>query len=237
MTSVTGVLSCYSPIPNTFYYEKMSEENKQILSLEKVRVLASLMEKHLATPKNYPLTPNSLTLACNQKSNRSPVMNMEEGKVVNTAQQLKELGYVSIDYGERIVKFSHRAPGMLKVMREEQAVLAILMLREPLTLSDIKARTEKMVGFETIEQVATSVKQLMSRSPALVMELPVAAGQREERYTHLLAGEPDLSAIAVKATRAPSGSQTQKIAELESRVERLEAALDMVWNQDQKIKT
>ncbi|MBL4673015.1 MAG: DUF480 domain-containing protein [Arenicella sp.] len=209
----------------------MTEEITQLLTLEQARVLASLMEKHLATPKNYPLTPNSLTLACNQKSNRSPVMNMDEGKVVSSAQQLKELGYLSIDYGDRIVKFSHRAPGMLKITREEQAVLAMLMLREPLTLNDIKARTEKMVGFNDIEQVAVSVKQLMSRRPALVMELPVAVGQREERYTHLLSGEPDLSVIMLKETKSPSSSklQTNKLAELEARITRIEEALDMPW--------
>ncbi|MFT6097602.1 MAG: hypothetical protein ACJAYF_000135 [Arenicella sp.] len=209
----------------------MTEEIPQLLTPEQVRVLASLMEKHLATPKNYPLTPNSLTLACNQKSNRSPVMNMDEGKVVSSAQQLKELGYLSIDYGDRIVKFSHRAPGMLKITREEQAVLAMLMLREPLTLSDIKARTEKMIGFDDLEQVAVSIKQLMSRSPALVMELPVAVGQREERYTHLLSGEPDLSVIVVKETKSPSSSKSQsnKLAELEARIARIEEALDMPW--------
>lgn len=209
----------------------MTEEITQLLTAEQVRVLASLMEKHLATPKNYPLTPNSLTLACNQKSNRSPVMNMDEGKVVSSAQQLKEMGYLSIDYGDRIVKFSHRAPGMLKVTREEQAVLAMLMLREPLTLNDIKARTEKMIGFDNLEQVADSVKQLISRSPALVMQLPVAIGQREERYTHLLSGEPDLSVIMVKETKSTgsSKSNTIKLAELEARIARIEEALDMPW--------
>ena len=209
----------------------MSEEIKKILSHEQVRVLASLMEKHLATPKNYPLTPNSLTLACNQKSNRQPVMTLEEGKVVGTAQQLKELGYVSIDYGDRIVKYSHRAPGMFKVTREEQAILAMLMLREPLTLSDLKARTEKMIGFDSVDEVHASVKQLMSRNPALVMELPIAVGQREQRFTHLLSGEPDLSAITVKTSKpSSSNTQAQKIAELEERVARLEAALDMEWS-------
>ncbi|MFT6724708.1 MAG: hypothetical protein ACJARN_001575 [Arenicella sp.] len=214
---------------------EMTEETTQVLTIEQARVLASLMEKHLATPKNYPLTPNSLTLACNQKSNRSPVMDLDEGKVVGSAQQLKELGYVSIDYGDRIVKFSHRAPGMLKITREEQAVLAMLMLREPLTLSDIKARTDKMVSFDDIEQVGVSVKQLMSRSPALVIELPVAIGQREERYTHLLSGEPDLSAVAIKQAKAPSvdksmGKSASKLAELEARITRIEDALDMHWS-------
>lgn len=209
----------------------MSDTERLPLNTEQVRVLASLMEKHLSTPKNYPLTPNSMTLACNQKSNRSPVMALDEGKAVATAQQLKERGYVSIDYGDRIVKYSHRAPGMLKITREEQAVLAILMLREPQTLSDLKARTDKMVGFASIEQVKESVKQLITRTPPLVMELPLAVGQREERYTHLLAGEPDLSVINIKPSKAaPSRSQTQKIAELEARIERLEHALDMQWD-------
>ena len=211
-------------------------QSQTILTPEQVRVLASLMEKHLATPKNYPLTPNSLTSACNQKSNRAPVMSMEEGKVVSNAQKLKEMGFVSIDYGDRIVKFSHRAPGMLKVTREEQAVLAMLMLREPLTLNDIKARTEKMVAFESIEKVRDAVQQLIGRSPALVMELPVAVGQREERYTHLLGGEPDLSAINVKPNKAPSANssankaQAVRISELEARIARLEEALDMQWD-------
>ena len=212
----------------------MSEENNQVLTQEQVRVLACLMEKHLATPKNYPLTANSLTLAVNQKSNRHPVMAMDEGRVVNTAQQLKELGYVSVDYGERIVKYSHRAPGKFNIAREEQAVLAMLILREPLTLNDIKARTEKMIGFESIEAVDEVVKQLISHSPALVMELPVAAGQREQRYTHLIAGEPDLSTMvvkesAVKRVSAPSRSQQSKIEELEARIVRLEKALDLAW--------
>jgi len=139
----------------------VTDQAETVLTPEQVRVLASLMEKHLATPKNYPLTPNSLSSACNQKSNRSPVMSMEEGKVVSNAQKLKEMGFVSIDYGDRIVKFSHRAPGMLKITREEQAILAMLMLREPLTLNDIKARTEKMVAFESLDKVRDAVQQLM----------------------------------------------------------------------------
>ena len=212
----------------------MTLETSVVLTAEQVRVLASLMEKHLATPKNYSLTPNSLTLACNQKSNRFPVMNLEEGKVVGAAQQLKELGYLSIDYGDRIVKFSHRAPGMLKVTRQEQAILAMLMLREPLTLSDIKARTAKMVDFDDLQQVKDSLDQLMARKPALVMQLPVAVGQREERFTHLLSGEPDLSEINIKPAKSSSSSKSQaaKIAELEARIARLEDALDMVWDND-----
>jgi len=210
----------------------MDDVKHPLLNAEQIRVLACLMEKHLATPNNYPLTANSLTLACNQKSNRQPVMNLDEGKVVNIAQSLNEQGYVSIDYGDRVVKYSHRAPGSFQITREQQAVLAILMLREPLTLNDIKARTEKMIGFESLDAVREVVDQLIDREPALLMALPVAVGQREQRYTHLIAGEPDLSEIEIKSSvrTANSGSQAQKIAELESRIERLEKALDMVWN-------
>ena len=206
----------------------MNEENKIVLTKEQTRVLACLMEKHLATPKNYPLTPNSLTLAVNQKSNRHPVMAMDEGKVVNTASQLKELGYVSIDYGDRITKFSHRAPGKLQITREEQAILAMLMLREPLTLNDLKARTEKMIGFASVGEVEEVVNELLKRSNALIVALPVAVGQREQRFTHLIAGEPDLSAIVVKEVKGSRGPvQADKIAELEARILRLEKALDM----------
>lgn len=204
--------------------------NNQVLSKEQIRVLACLMEKHLATPNNYPLTPNALTLACNQKSNRFPVMSLEEGKVVSTAQQLNELGYVGIEYGERINKYSHRAPGKLGITREQQAVLAMLMLREPLTLNDIKARTDKMVGFDNIEQVKDTVEELMSEGHTWVIKLPIASGQREERFTHLLAGEPDLTQMPVKEVKAsPEASQSQstKIAELERRIERLEAELNL----------
>lgn len=209
----------------------MLDLNQKPLTSVQARVLSCLMEKHLATPKNYPLTANSLTLACNQKSNRSPVLAIEEGKVVAAAQQLKELGFVSIDYGDRIIKYSHRAPGMLKITREEQAVLAMLMLREPLTLNDIKARTEKMIGFDSIEHVNDSVQQLISRTPVLVIQLPIAAGQREQRFTHLLCGEPDLSEIVVRTQKSSSSSfaSSVKIAELEQRIARLEEALDMAW--------
>lgn len=210
----------------------MNDQTNKPLSNEQTRVLACLMEKHLATPKNYPLTANSLTLAVNQKSNRHPVMSMDEGKVVNAANQLKELGFVSIDYGERIVKFSHRAPGKFQITREEQAVLAMLMLREPLTLNDIKARTEKMIGFSSIDEVESVVEQLLKRSNALVMALPVVVGQREQRYTHLIAGEPDLSTLTIKETKVSRGSQADKIAELEARIERLEKAINLEGSAD-----
>ena len=204
----------------------MTEETKKILYPEQVRVLACLMEKHLATPNNYPLTPNSLTLAVNQKSNRHPVVTWDEGLVVSTARMLKEMGYVSIDHAERIDKFSHRAPGKLNVSREEQALLAMLMLREPLTLNDLKARTEKMIGFDSIEQVEESILDLMSRTPPLVTALPVSAGQREQRYTHLLGGEPDLSSVVLKEAK-PANRTAEKLAELEARIERLEKAHDL----------
>ena len=205
--------------------EHSMESLSEVLSPEQSRVLACLMEKHLATPKNYPLTPNSLTLAVNQKSNRHPVMSMDEGRVVNTAHQLNEMGYVSVDRGERIVKFSHRAPGKFGITREQQAVLAMLMLREPLTLNDIKARTEKMIGFPSLDEVELVVEELLTRRPALVIALPVAAGQREQRFTHLIAGEPDLSKLPVKESKAFRASQADKMAELEARIERLEKAL------------
>ena len=199
----------------------------EILTKEQTRVLACLMEKHLATPNNYPLTPNSLTLAVNQKSNRHPVMSMDEGRVVGTANELHDLGYISIDQGERIVKYSHRVPRKFDVTREQQAVMAMLMLREPLTLNDIKARTEKMIGFSCLKEVEAVVEELLTRNPALVAALPVATGQREQRFTHLISGEPDVSELPVKESKVSRNLHADKMAELEARIERLEKALDL----------
>ncbi|MGH1539926.1 MAG: YceH family protein [Arenicella sp.] len=210
----------------------MSEHPQDpLLSHEQARVLACLMEKHLATPNNYPLTINSLVLACNQKSNREPVMNLTEGQVGHIVNELSEQSFVSIDYGDRANKMSHRAPGAFKITREEQAVLCMLMLRAPLTINDIKARTERMVTFDSIDAVKATIDSLLDREEPIVVLIPKGSGQREDRYTHLLCGEPDLEAYAKASAPRSSTNNTayeEKIAALEARIERLENHLGLV---------
>ncbi len=214
--------------------ERLKIPEEHLNALE-IRVLACLMEKHLATPKNYPLTPNSLTLACNQKTNREPVMNLSEGQVMHTVNQLVEKKLAYIDYGARTNKISHRAPGVWSLDRKQQAVLSMLMLRAPLTLNDVRARTERMVQFESLDELKDSLEELMTRAEALVTLIPKGNGRREERYTHLLSGEPEIEVDLVPrydsdSGTATSGSDAEKIKELEKRIERLEAQMQDLLN-------
>jgi len=218
----------------------MSESTKPILTLKQARVFACLVEKHLATPKNYPLTIHSLMLACNQKSNRKPVMNLDEGQVEHLAKELVELDLARIDYGARAKKVMHRAMGQLKINREQAAIVCMLILRESLTIADIKARTEKMIGFESIAAVQEVVKQLLEYETPLIVQLPKTSGQREERYTHTLCGEIDISEPIAQATRSEVSKSmskqenqallTQRIDELENRVQTIEKILNDLMN-------
>ena len=208
------------------------------LTVEQARVFACLIEKHLATPNSYPLTINSLMLACNQKSNRHPIMSLTEGQIGHISNELVELSLAKIEYGERANKVTHLAMRALNINREQAAILCMLVLREPLTLNDIKARTEKMIGFADANAVAEVVELLTDRNHPLVVLLPKTTGRREDRYTHLLSGKIDIESIAVN--KAPLQTSTQsneainmksnpaqdsRIDELENRIATLEEKL------------
>jgi len=213
------------------------ETNQRKLTKSQARVFACLVEKHLSTPKNYPLSINSLMLACNQKSNRYPVMSLDEGQVEHIAKELVDLDLARIDYGVRTKKVMHKAMGEFKINREEAAILCMLILREPLTLNDIKARTAKMVAFADVAAVNELVNKLMSRDEPLVVLLPRASGQREERYTHTLCGEVDVSKVISKSINKPAKLDkrnnpdlSQKIFELEERLAIVEKTLNELIN-------
>ncbi|MBT8142420.1 MAG: DUF480 domain-containing protein [Gammaproteobacteria bacterium] len=185
------------------------------------------MEKHLTTPKNYPLTINSLMLACNQKSNRDPVMNLTEGQVGHVVNELVELTLARIDYGSRTNKISHHAHGRITDDRKQQAILCMLMLRDSMTLNDIKARTDRMAVFENVNEIQSTLEDMMARDEATVMIIPKGIGQREDRYTHLLAGEPEIGVVQpvskVSTTRpVKQEASPSKLQELEERIAKLE---------------
>jgi uncharacterized protein YceH (UPF0502 family) len=184
-------------------------------------VLACLMEKHLATPKNYPLSVNSLQIACNQKSNRGLVMDLTIGQVEHTASELEGLDYVRMELGDRAKRFSHRAPIKFEIDRHGQAILAMLMLREPLTLVEIMARTERLANFDDLEHVKLVTDDLIERLEPLAILIPKGAGQREDRYTHLLNGAPNLDLIA----KHKNNTAKEEIAILKARVAELELEL------------
>ena len=211
----------------------MTEENTKIqLTPQQVRVLGCLMEKHLATPKNYPLSTNSLVLACNQKTNREPVMNLTEGQVGHLIKELVELNLVGIDYGSRTNKISHRVNGKLTENRKEQAIMCMLMLRAPLTLNDIKARTDRMVQFDSVNEIQTIIDELTNKAEPLVIIIPKGSGRREDRYTHLLCGEPDIEAISQSISKEVSSTRNEeshsKIQELEARIAKLEEQMSIL---------
>ncbi len=190
------------------------------------RVMACLMEKQLTTPNNYPLSMNSLLLACNQKSNRVPVMNLTEGELGHSVNQLESRKLVGVDYGGRATHVTHRVMTVFDIDRKQQAVLAVLMVREPITLNDIKTKTGRMEDFAGINEVKEVVESLITRDEALVVRIPKGPGSREDRYTHLLCGEVDVSAPVTQVKSSPKITvDTTRLDELEKRIEQLEAQI------------
>jgi uncharacterized protein YceH (UPF0502 family) len=198
--------------------------DEAVFSLLEARVIASLMEKELTTPDNYPLTINSLTLACNQKSNREPVMALTQGDVGHAVNQLAERGLLRVERGDRAHKVSQRTTSAFGISRKQQAILAVLMVRRPQTLNDLRVRTERMADFSGTEEIAAVLGELMERDPPLVVCLPKGPGQREDRYAHTLCGEvqPEPSGPPLPAGPA----QPDRLESLERRVERLERMLE-----------
>jgi len=174
------------------------------------------MEKQMTTPEYYPLTLNALVAACNQKSSREPVMNLAGGEVASTINTLRGRGLVTASSGGRADRFEQQLSRKLGLSPRERAVICVLLLREAQTVNEIRTRTDRMTDFADNEDVLETLTQLAGRETPLVMNLGKAAGQREERFTHLLCGEPDLAALAAPARS--SGTDKARIAELEAEV-------------------
>ena len=204
----------------------MSEETAPLLSPVDARILASLFEKEATTPDAYPLTLNAIVLACNQKTAREPVMDLEPGDVANALRRLETRAFVKSQHTARAERYAHRLEAVLSLTKPQTALLALLMLRGPQTAHELLSRTDRLARFEGIEDVQHALERLSRRTPALVVALPRQSGQRGERYAHLLCGEPDASAMAVSAANAGASSpMSERVAELEQRVAELEARL------------
>ncbi len=206
-------------------------EDKQIegayFDATEARVMACLMEKQLTTPNNYPLSLNSLLLACNQKTNRVPVMQLTEGELGHTVNQLEKRSLVGVDYGGRATHVTHRVITVFDISRKQQAVLAVLMVREPLTLNDIKTKTARMEDFSGVDEVLSVVESLIDRAEPLLVRIPKGPGSREDRYTHLLCGAVDLNSVAAQI-KEPSQSKASQLDELTRRIELLEAQMQQL---------
>jgi len=188
------------------------------ISAIEARILGALIEKELTTPEYYPLTLNSLTNACNQKSNRDPVMTLEEGDLVRALDKLRMKGFARQSAeGGRVPKYCHSLGE--KLPPPELAILAELLLRGPQTLGELRSRAERMSPFADLAGVEETLRELEQFSPPLVVLLPRQTGQKEQRYAHLLAGEPQLPATE---RQAPPEAARLKVMEEDERLGALE---------------
>lgn len=196
----------------------------QILSETEVRVLGSLVEKQLTTPEYYPLTMNALTAACNQKSNRDPVMSLDDTAILGVVDSLRDKNLVYLYYGStsRTVKYKHMLPSVFELEPPAVAVLAVLFLRGAQTIGEIRERTGRLFEFSGLGEVQETLDELSRREEPLIIKLERQAGQKEARYAHLLAGEIDIESLNIARERPAGGGQTtERIEKLEQEVERL----------------
>lgn len=199
----------------------------QHLTAIEARVLGCLIEKEATTPDQYPLTENALTLACNQKTSRDPVMELTPGEVGHALRQLEPRQMVRSQHASRAQRWEHRFAQAYGLTVQQQAALCVLLLRGAQTLNEIHTRAERIGRFNDVEQVRHALERLAQRSPALIVQLPRASGQREERWMHLLCGPLDIEALQACAPSRPLATTPAGIslAALEARIESLEARL------------
>lgn len=195
------------------------------------RVIGCLLEKQRTTPEQYPLSLNALTNACNQKSSRDPVMELDESTVQDTVDALMKRHYVTdkSGFGSRVTKYQHRFCntefGTLKFSDQETGIICVLLLRGPQTPGELRTRTERMCKFHDVHEVEKTLERLMQRDDGpFVAKLPREPGKRESRFAHLFCGEPEMhqdTAPAVAAAACPA-ADTGRLDQLEQIVGRLQ---------------
>ncbi|KAB0301694.1 DUF480 domain-containing protein [Vibrio fortis] len=205
--------------------------NTQLSAIE-ARIIGCLIEKEVTTPDHYPLTLNSLTTACNQKSNREPVLSLSESEVLDAVDGLISRRLVSDESGfnSRVSKYQHRFCntefGDLQFTEQERAIICCMLLRGAQTPGELRTRTGRLANFTDVKEVEAVLDKLAAREEgALVVKLPREAGKRESRYQHLLSGEVDVEALASAAPAMVSGSSNERVEALEAEVENLKKEL------------
>lgn len=196
-------------------------ESTPMLSLLETRILGTLVEKQRTVPDTYPLSVNALMAGCNQKTSRNPVIETSEAEILVALDRLKDLGLVREVSGSRVSRFEHLFEKSLGVPTQASALLTVLMLRGPQTAGELRLNCERLHRFADISSVEAFLEELAAREEgALVVELPRLPGSRENRWMHLLSGEPVIEAGSVGR---PQSAGAQDIEELRMRVSSLEA--------------
>jgi uncharacterized protein len=213
-----------------------------LLDANEVRVLGALIEKEITTPEYYPLSLNALVNACNQKSSRDPVMQLDEIGVQRALSHLEELQLVRQVYDSRVPKFEHQARSRIDLRRPEIAVLCLLILRGPQTPGELRNRSERLYTFDDIASVQSTLERML-REPGeedsaqrreqgpLVVLLPRQPGEKEARYAHTLSGVPEVTRreVASVPVLAPVGAPAEnagRLAQLEEQVTALRSQLE-----------
>jgi uncharacterized protein YceH (UPF0502 family) len=201
-----------------------------VLDDTEVRILGCLIEKEMTTPEYYPLSLNALTNACNQKSNRDPVVSYDDNGVTRGLHGLQEKGLArkTNTPGSRVPKYLHTILDRFDLATQEMAILCELMLRGPQTAGEIRTRAERMSAFESLEAVERTLQGLMDHDPPLAMKLPRETGRKECRYIHLFSGDTGIEKTVHDASSgAPSQSAAhERITRLEKEAARLGTELE-----------
>jgi len=209
------------------------------LSPIEARVIGCLIEKQITTPDQYPLSLNALVNACNQKSNRDPVMSADEAAIQTTLDHLirKHLVIEKSGFGSRVPKYQHRFCntefGTLKLTPQELAIVCELLVRGPQTPGELRTRAARMASFSDVEQVETALESLSSRADGpFVVRLPREPGRRDSRYAHLFSGAVTIPALTADSIAKPSMASTPAL----SRLERLEEEVQQLKEELNHIK-
>lgn len=166
----------------------------EILSAIECRILGTLMEKQLSTPDAYPLTVNSLVSAANQKSNRDPVTNYQQGEMVRSLRELETRRFVRYEMGARSEKYEQRFTHEFNLSKKQHALLSVMMVRGPQTPNELMTRTQRLYEFTDRDDMLVSLERLTQGDKPLAVVIPRQSGQRDDRYGHLLCGEVQIPA-------------------------------------------
>ncbi len=196
------------------------------LTETEARIVGALVEKQLTTPEYYPLTMNALIAACNQKTNREPVVSFDEPTVSRSLEDLRDKNIVYVFYGStsRVPKYKHMLPQVYELEPSETAVICVLMLRGPQTIGEIKERTGRLYDFRDLNDVNETLEALAKRDEPLIVRLERAPGQKEARYAHLLSGEVTSYTPPERVSRGTANDE--RLEKLEQELESLRTELN-----------
>lgn len=204
-------------------------ENLPHLDSVEIRILGVLMEKEKATPEYYPMTLNSLTNGCNQKSSRNPVVNYSEEEVQAGIDGLKKWGLVLTvtGGGSRVFKYKHNASIVFDLDDRQEAILCLMFLRGALTPGEINSNSGRLYSFGSLDSVLQGLESLASKELPMVLHLPKRPGQKESRYAHLLNGEVNIEEFETpgEVIKVPSSKLEERVATLEAEIAEIKAKL------------